>query len=121
MTTVYKKRSMIGAFSLHVLLALFVAGLFASDVAAQAVSRSPTDGTTPLGLTPGAPASAYALSDLDNINLYNGSLNFRLPLIRVGGRGSTGMIVTVSEFERHWRVERAESEGLLSFVPDPIW
>jgi hypothetical protein len=42
---------------------------------------------TPLGAAPGAPAGSYELSDLENINLFNGNLNFRLPLLEIGGRG----------------------------------
>ena len=53
-------------------------------------TKSNYDGSTPSGLTPGAPAGSYALSGFDNINLYNGSLNFHLPLIQIGGRGVAG-------------------------------
>src|SRR2546423_2564587 len=56
-------------------------------VSAAAQSSKPTDGTTPMGLTPGAPAGSYALSGFDNVNLYSGHINFRLPLVQIGGRG----------------------------------
>src|SRR6266516_2537100 len=50
----------------------------------------PTDGGTPLGLQAGTPAGSYGLSGGDNVNLYNGALNFTLPLLSIGGRGSAG-------------------------------
>ena len=54
-----------------------------------------TDGTTPAGLKPGAPAGAYGLTGFENVNLYNGNLNFSLPLLQVGGRGSAGYPVSL--------------------------
>src|SRR5262245_17692003 len=55
--------------------------------------RSVTDGATPAGLKPGAPAGSYVLSGFDNINPYNGNLNFSLPLLKIGGRGSAGYTI----------------------------
>jgi hypothetical protein len=40
-------------------------------------------------------AGSYALSEFDNINPYNGSLNFRLPLLSIGGRGTAGYTMTL--------------------------
>ncbi|HEY3104509.1 MAG TPA: hypothetical protein VGJ69_13030, partial [Pyrinomonadaceae bacterium] len=54
----------------------------------HAQNTNATNGSTPAGLTPGAPAGSYGLSGFDNINLYNGNMNFRLPLISIGGRGA---------------------------------
>ena len=65
---------------------------------------SPTDGTTPLALSPGAPAGSYALSGFDNVNLYNGHLNFNLPLLQIGGRGGARMTLPLP-IERTWRIE----------------
>jgi len=62
-----------------------------------------TDGSTPLALQPGAPAGSYALSQLDNINPYNGSLNFRLPLLNINGRGGAGYTMTLP-LEQKWRI-----------------
>ena len=63
-----------------------------------------TDGRTPLALQPGTPAGSYPLSNLDNINPYNGSLNFRLPLMSIGGRGTTGYTMTLP-IEQKWRID----------------
>jgi RHS repeat-associated protein len=67
------------------------------------VRADSTDGKTPLALQPGAPAGSYALSELDNINPFNGSLNFRLPLLSIGGRGTAGYTMTLP-IEHKWRI-----------------
>src|SRR5215213_6715312 len=67
------------------------------------ISADSTDGSTPLALKPGAPAGSYALSELDNINPYNGSLNFRLPLMSIAGRGGAGYTMTLP-LEQKWRI-----------------
>jgi RHS repeat-associated protein len=41
----------------------------------------------------GRPAGSYDLSDFDNVNLFNGNLNFRLPLLSVGGRGEASFTI----------------------------
>ena len=55
------------------------------SVSTQAQDSSTTSGTTPLGIAKGAPAGSYALSGFESVNPYNGALNFRLPLLHVGG------------------------------------
>jgi hypothetical protein len=86
------------------LLVCFLLLLFAGYGKAQ-VTTSSTDGTTPSWLTPGAPAGSYALSNFDNVNLFNGSLNFHLPLLSMSGRGKISM-QSMLEIERRWSVER---------------
>jgi RHS repeat-associated protein len=81
--------------------------LLLSGVQAQS---SPTDGTTPLALSPGAPAGSYALSSFDNVNLYNGHLNFSLPLLTVSGRGGAQMTLPLP-IERTWRIEDVQIPG----------
>src|SRR5258705_13464217 len=66
-----------------------------------------TEGTTPLGLSPGSPAGSYALSGFDNVNLFNGSLNFTLPLVKVGGRGGVGYSL-VMRIDQKWLVEKEQ-------------
>ncbi|MFY9554085.1 MAG: hypothetical protein WAV47_05120, partial [Blastocatellia bacterium] len=74
---------------------------------------SATIGSTPLGLSPGAPAGSYALSGFENVNLFNGNLNFRLPIVQIGGRGSAGYAMML-KIEQKWRVESA------TFLPPPM-
>src|SRR5437588_12471304 len=49
-----------------------------------------TQGFTPAAIAPGSPAGSYALSGFDTVNLFNGKVNVRLPLLDIGGRGEAG-------------------------------
>ena len=71
---------------------------------------SVTDGSTPLALSPGAPAGSYALSGFESVNAYNGNLSFRVPLLRIGGRGEAGYTVALP-VERHWRVVHKSNDN----------
>jgi YD repeat-containing protein len=85
-------------------------------------STSATDGATPSALQPGAPAGSYALSGLDNINLFNGNLNFRLPLTAIVGRGEIGSSVTIP-LERKWRVivvQLPQPDGSVNYLYTPV-
>src|SRR6266536_2852505 len=62
-----------------------------------------TYGSMPPAIAPGSPAGSYALSGLDNISLYSGQINLRLPLLQVGGRGGAGYTMTLN-FDQRWRV-----------------
>ena len=87
------------------LTALFV--LFAAG-GASAQSSDPASSTTsamtPTGMSPGSPAGSYPLSGFDDVNLFNGNLNIRLPLLTVGGRGSAGYTMTLSAGTKKWQV-----------------
>ena len=83
--------------------------LLASCAAARAQSTtSATDGSTPEGMKPGAPAGSYQLSGFDSVNFFNGNLNFNLTLLQVGGRGSASSAVSLT-IERKWSVARTLS------------
>jgi RHS repeat-associated protein len=60
-----------------------------------------TGGTATSAQTPGSPAGSYVLSDFDNVNLFNGNLNFNLSLLSINGRGSTGYTIPL-KIERRW-------------------
>ncbi|MCA1614954.1 MAG: hypothetical protein LC795_15150 [Acidobacteria bacterium] len=79
--------------------------LLASGAWAQ--TSNSTDGTTPPGLTTGAPAGSYGLSGFENVNLYSGNLNFHLPLVRVGGRGSAQAGSYLSIDSVRWTVNKS--------------
>jgi RHS repeat-associated protein len=68
----------------------------------QATAQSATDGATPLALTPGAPQGSYQLSGFENVNLFNGDLNFSLPLLNIGGRGEA-RVPMMLPIETRWR------------------
>lgn len=94
---------------------------------AQTTTTSSTDGSTPLGLAPGAPAGSYRLSGFDTINPYNGKLDFHLPLVSAGGRGRAPMAAVLAINAQTWRVKRAETidpnTGLPidTYLPEPNW
>jgi len=91
--------------SVHLLLAGILFLVFTT-----AKAQSVTDGSTPLGLTPGMPAGSYPLSNLDSVNLYNGNLGFRLPLLSIGGRGGVGYAMTL-RLEQKWVVDKEVIPG----------
>jgi len=82
-----------------------------------------TDGTTPLGLSPGAPAGAYSLSGFEDVNLYNGTLNVSLPVIKIGGRGDAGYPLML-RVDHKWLVQKEQAEGqppINIYTPQPGW
>jgi RHS repeat-associated protein len=83
---------------------LLVLLLLFSGLVGAARAQSSTDGLTPPSLTPGSPAGSYSLTDFENINLFNGNLNFHLPLVKIGGRGSAQSAI-VLKIETRWRIE----------------
>jgi RHS repeat-associated protein len=90
---------------------------FMIDVNAQ----GSIDGTTPLGLSPGSPTGSYALSDFEVVNLYNGSLNFRLPLYQIAGRGGAAYAITL-QVQKKWTVQRHFEPGVGYFYyADGAW
>ena len=102
-------------------LICFVSTLFFAITAFAQTSI--TDGKTPTGLTPGAPAGSYPLGDFDNINLFNGNLNFRIPLLKIGGRGSAGYMMTLP-IEQKWIIKKGVYNpftGTYPMTPNPNW
>ena len=61
---------------------LFV--LLLSQIVGRAAAQSSLDGPLPSALKPGSPADS-------DFNLFNGHLNFRIPLFTIGGRGEAGL------------------------------
>ena len=98
--TFYQQRPHLDHAVARVIAAVIVLMSAVLTVRAQS---SATDGATPAVLQPGAPAGSYALSGFDNVNLYNGNLNFRLPLGSAIGRGEAAVPIMLP-IERKWRV-----------------
>lgn len=76
--------------------------LFVSHVAAQSSS-----GMTDPGIASGAPTGSYPLSGFETINLYNGNLNFALPLMNIRGRGGVGHTMLLP-IEARWTMTKWE-------------
>src|SRR2546426_12804841 len=104
-------------------IAFASASLFLLSMAvANAQTTNPTDGSTPAGLKPGSPSGSYGLSGFDNINLYNGNLNFRLPLLSIGGRGGAGYTMMLP-IEQHWTMDHygPDQDGFQSDTANDKW
>ena len=102
---------------------IMILALISVSAAYGQTTRSSLDGTTPLALTPGAPAGSYTLSDFEHINLFNRRFNFSLPLVTVGGRGAASHTSTL-QIESKWSVDHetrpnivCDSSGCTTFPP----
>jgi RHS repeat-associated protein len=94
---------------------------FSLILAATVNAQSITDGSTPLALSPGAPTGSYPLSDLDSVGLYNGNLGFRLPLVKIAGRGGAGYTMS-ARIEQKWLVDKEPQPGHPNlYTPTPNW
>jgi len=87
------------------LLRILCLAFLISGWSVEAQTSKPTDGSTPLALQAGRPSGSFSLSGFDNINPYNGSLNFSLPLLSIVGRGGASHTIMLP-IERHFMVER---------------
>jgi len=116
----------IAAVSTFALLCLSVA-----HAQTPPTTTTSTTGWTPLAQQPGAPAGSYSLSGFDNVNLYNGHLNFHLPLLTIGGRGRAGYTMMLP-IEQHWRPETVAVptcnqsgctyyESDYRYIANPVW
>lgn len=88
-----------------------------ADSKAQS-GNTATDGFTPEGLKTGAPAGSFQLSGFDNINYFNGNLNFSLPLVGTGGRGSAAYGIPL-RIEHKWRVIKTPNPAGFGYVNTP--
>jgi len=99
------------------ILACVLGVIFVNAANAQNI----TDGSTPLAVSSGAPTGSYTLGNFDSVNLYNGSLNFRLPLVAVAGRGEASYRM-VLKIETKWIVEKEAGLGQPNrYTPTTSW
>src|SRR6266508_636026 len=84
----------------------------------QAIAQTTNNGTM-VGLMPGSPAGSYSLSDFEDINLYNGSLNFSLPILAIGGRGGAGYAMKIN-IQQSWSANLVPGSGLNDFFYQPV-
>src|SRR6266446_5490711 len=102
---------------LSFLFRLIIFLLFAGAATAQTYTTTSSDRLTPIGLQAGAPAGSYSLSGAENINLYNGNLDFRLPLLQMGGRGSAGHSIVLALNTKGWIVKSTASGESFTYTP----
>src|SRR5713226_1756969 len=99
-----------GSSIMRLLLRPFVFALLLVSVSSvSAQTSSTTDGSTPLGIATGAPEGSYALSGLDNVNLFNGALTFHVPVGAVVGRGNARYTMMLP-VEQKWIVQTVFDE-----------
>jgi len=94
--------------------------LFISTYSSGQSSLTTTDKMTPSGIAPGAPAGSYPLSGMESINLYNGNLDFRLPLLSLDGRGSAVRDLVLSINTKKWRVRETHTETQDTYIPTTL-
>jgi hypothetical protein len=70
--------------------------VLAPFAAGQAFSNNPIYGPTPPEVAPSSPATAYALSGIDSVDMFNGHMRLALPIHSIGGRGESGYTITIS-------------------------
>jgi RHS repeat-associated protein len=75
------------------------------------VKSGPADGRTPLALQPGTPEGSYALSGFESVSLYSGKVNVAVPLLTIGGRGSSGYTMKVPIQSISWSAQVDTSLG----------
>jgi len=116
-----RKRSSLIRSSIFVIVATFTClGFLENPIFAQ-TRETTTDGSTPLGIAPGTPSGSYPLSDLDTVNLYNGGLNFSLPLLKIAGRGGAGYTMIV-KIEPKFAVQKEQEFGQPTrYYADESW
>src|SRR6185369_14383662 len=102
---------------------VFSLSLIAFAFANTAAQQQATDGATPLGLSPGAPAGSYPLSDFEDVNLFNGTLNFSLPLLKIEGRHEAAYSLML-RIDHKWLVQKEAYDGQppsYIYTPQPGW
>ena len=103
-------------------LLVFGAFIVLLNGVAAAQTTSAIDGSTPLGISPGSPSGSYALSGFGNVNVFNGNLNFHLPLVRINGRGKAES-VSLLEIDTKWTVNHRPVgvDGDILDTPSTNW
>lgn len=89
------------------------AALFGQDIV-----KTITHYANPPGLAAGTPDGSYALSSAESIDMFSGHLNYELPLLQVGGRGSAGYTISLKipsrwETSVHTHCETTQNFGVV--------
>jgi RHS repeat-associated protein len=59
---------------------------------------------------PGNPQSSYALTGIDHVNYYSGSVNVVIPILTIGGRGNVSRTIAIP-IQRQWEVDNVYGSG----------
>jgi hypothetical protein len=98
---------------------LLLAVALTQSIPSEASAQNVLDDKTPPGQAPGAPSGSFAISGFESVNVFNGHLNFRLPLLKVGGRGGVAY-VSALPIEQHWTVDHDPFSDVYHF-PNHNW
>jgi RHS repeat-associated protein len=90
---------------LSLLLLLF--GLLQSSFA-----QAPPRAGVPSAYQGSTTVGSYPLSGLDNINYFNGNLDFNLPLVTLGGRGEASFTMMLTIGQIGWNVNTIRGQGI---------
>jgi RHS repeat-associated protein len=71
----------------------------------------PRGGTNPTGISAGGIAGNFPLSGFDNVNLYNGQLGVKIPLLTIGGRGEAGYTMMLPFRRYPWVIIKGHHLG----------
>jgi hypothetical protein len=96
-------------------------GLAAAHPVCGQSTTSVTDSRTPPEVAAGIPSSAYALTNIDTVDPYTGSVNIHIPLYKVGGRGEAGYTVMLL-LESKWQTvthSDPNANGNYYLYPEP--
>lgn len=77
----------------------------------QAQQFSSVSYGTPAALANGAPVGSAALSRQESINIYNGNVNYSLPLLTIGGRSEASYTMTYAVDPPSWITEQTLTSG----------
>lgn len=108
------------SYNFGIIVSALVLLLFLSTASSGQTTLTTTDKMTPSGIAPGAPAGSYPLSGMESINLYNGNLDFRLPLLSLDGRGSAVRNMTLSLNTKKWRVRETHTQTSDTYLPTTL-
>ncbi|HEX3681393.1 MAG TPA: hypothetical protein VHU83_02545, partial [Bryobacteraceae bacterium] len=106
---------------LYGLLAAALGLVVAGDPVRGQSTTSVTDSRTPPEVAMGIPTSAYALTNIDTVDPYTGSVNIHIPLYKVGGRGEAGYTVMLL-MESKWQTvthSNPNANGNYYLYPEP--
>ncbi|HEV7746081.1 MAG TPA: RHS repeat-associated core domain-containing protein [Pyrinomonadaceae bacterium] len=98
------------SYALRQTFKALLVGFVLAILSLNASAQNSTDGQTPLALAPGSPSGSYPLSDFENVNLFNGNLNFQMGLLSIGGRGGTGFPLTI-HIDQKWTISKEVNPG----------
>lgn len=96
---IFKFYSLTAKFIISILLIITASGQTYSQTATS------VGGATPAGLTLGKVAGSYLPSDIESVNLFNGSASVAVPLLNVYGRGEAGYTIHKPIKTPQWVIE----------------